>query len=116
MKTKRQKPYKYDRLSSEIERIITEVVLYELNDKRVVGNCNVTGIVLSKDYSHCKVYVEILTEDKKDVMDGLKNSSGFIRHIVADQLDLRKIPEIAFYIDNTREKMERINELLSTIN
>ena len=115
MKIKRQKPYKHDRVSSEIERIITEVISYEINDKRVLGNCDVTGIVLSKDYSHCKVYVEISSNDKKEVMDGLKSSSGFIRHIVADQLDLRKVPELSFYIDDTKEKMDRINQLLSQI-
>ena len=115
MKIKRQKPYKYDRLSSEIERIITEVVDYELNDPRVIDNCNVTGIVLSKDYSHCKVYVEISSDNKKDVIDGLKNSCGYIRHVVSDQLDLRKVPEISFEIDDTKEKAKRIDELLSKI-
>ena len=115
MKIKRQKPYKYDRLSSEIERIVTEVVNYELTDPRVINNCEVTGIVLTKDYSHCKVYVEIKSDDKKEVMDGLKNSSGFIRHIVSDQLDLRKVPEISFAIDDTKEKAKRIDELLMKI-
>ncbi len=115
MKIKRQKPYKYERLSSEILRIITEVISYEINDPRVAGNCNVTGIELSRDYSHCKVYVEILTENKKEVIDGLKNSSGFIRHIVLNQLDLKKIPELSFVIDDTKEKAERINELLESI-
>ena len=113
MKTKKQKPYKHDRLSSEIERIITEVIDYELNDPRIIDNCSVTGIMLSKDYSHCKVFVEIKSEGKKDVMDGLKNSSGYIRHVVSDQLDLRKVPEISFVIDDTREKAKRIDELLS---
>lgn len=115
MKVKRQKPYKYERVSSEIERVITEVISYEINDKRVSGNCDVTGIELSKDYSHCKVYVEILSDDKKEVLTGLKNAEGFIRHIVADQLDLRKIPELAFIVDDTKDKMKRIDELLEQI-
>lgn len=115
MKIKRQKPYKYDRISSEIERIITEVISYELNDKRVVDNCNVTGIELSHDYSFCKIYVEILSNDKKEVLDGLKNSSGYIRHVISSQLYLRKVPDIAFYIDDTKEKEKRINELLESI-
>lgn len=115
MKIKRQKPYKYERVSAEVERVITEVVSFEISDKRVLGNCNVTGIDLSKDYSHCKVYVEILVEDKKEVLKGLKNAEGYIRHIVADQLDLRKIPELTFIEDETKAKMERINELLEQI-
>ena len=115
MKIKRQKPYKFERLSSEVERVITEVISFEINDERVIGNCEVTGIVLSKDYSHCKVYVEIKSEDKKEVMDGLKNAAGYIRHVVADQLDLRKIPELTFIEDETKAKMDRINEILEQI-
>ena len=115
MKTNRQKPYKYERLSSEIERLITEVVSYEINDKRVSGKCEVTGIKLTHDYSHCKVYVEITSDDKKDVIDGLKNSVGFVKHIISEQLALRKIPDISFVIDDTKEKMDRINEILEQI-
>lgn len=115
MKNKRQKPYKYERLTTQIERIITEVVNFEINDPRVAGNCEVTGITLSKDYSHCKVYVEIKSDSKKEVLDGLKNSSGYIRHIVSDQLDLRKAIELNFEIDETKERADRINELLEQI-
>ncbi len=115
MKIKRQKPYKYERLSTQIERIITEVINFEINDPRVAGNCEVTGISLSKDYSHCKVYVEIKSENPKEVISGLKNSSGYIRHIVSDQLDLRKALEISFAVDETKKRADRINELLEQI-
>ena len=112
---KNNKPYKYDMISSEVERIISEVVSYEIQDKRVLGNANVTGIKLSRDFSHCKVFVQIEKEDKKDVLDGLKNASGFVRHILAEQLDMRKTPEIAFYYDESIEKAKRIEELLEQI-
>lgn len=115
MKIKRQKPYKHDRVSSEIERIISEVIAYEIIDPRVIGNCEVTGINLSSDYSYCKVYVEITSDDKKEVLDGLKNANGFIRHIIVDQLGLRKVPELSFVIDDTKEKASRIDELLAQI-
>ena len=115
MINRKQKPYKYDRMASEIERVITEVISYEVSDKRVMGNCEVTGIILSKDYSHCKVFVDIKIDDKKEVIDGLKNASGFIKHIVTDQLDLRKVPELSFIIDETKQRVDRINELLEQI-
>ena len=115
MKNKRPKPYKYERLSSEIERLVSEVISYEIKDPRVLGNCDVSGIVLSKDYSHCKVYIEIKSENKKEVMDGLKNSSGYLGHIVRDQLDLRKTMEFSFIEDESKKKMDRINELLEQI-
>ena len=116
MKTnKNRNPFKHDRISAEVERIIREVVSYEIQDKRVSGNATVTGIILSNDYSHCKVYVQIDVENKKEVLDGLKNASGFVRHVVAEQLDMRKTPEIVFIIDDSIDRAKRIEELLNEI-
>ena len=116
MRTNKNKnSFKYERISSEVERVIREVVSYEIKDKRVIGNATVTGIVLSHDYSHCKVYVQIDVENKKDVLDGLKNASGFVRHVVAEQLDMRKTPEIVFIIDDSLDRAKRIEELLNSI-
>lgn len=112
---KNSKPYKYDMISSEIERIISEVVSYEIQDKRVLGNASVTGIKLSRDFSHCKVFVQIDKADKKEVLDGLKNAAGFVRHVIAEQMDMRKTPEIAFYYDEAIERAKRIEELLEQI-
>ena len=53
--------------------------------------------------------------DKKEVLDGLKNAAGYVRHILAEQLDMRKTPEIAFYYDESIEKAKRIEELLEQI-
>ena len=116
MKTnKNRNPFKHDRISAEVERIIREVVSYEIQDKRVSGNATVTGIILSNDYSHCKVYVQIDVENKKEVLDGLKNASGFVSHVVAEQLDMRKTPEIVFIIDDSIDRAKRIEELLNEI-
>ncbi len=112
---KNNKPYKHDMISAEVERIVKEVVSFEIQDKRVLGNAVVTGISLSRDFSHCKVFVQIEVEDKKEVMAGLKNASGFVRHVIAEQMDMRKTPEIAFYIDDSAEKSKRIEELLMQI-
>ena len=115
MRKNNSKPYKYDIISSEIERIVSEVVSYEIQDKRVLGYAEVTGIVLSKDFSHCKVFVKIDADDKKKVLLGLKNASGFVRHVIAEQLDMRKTPEIVFFVDESIERAKRIEELLSTL-
>ena len=114
-KKTKNNPYKYDMISSEIERLIKEVVSFEIMDNRVLGKVTVTNTQLSKDFSHCKVFVEINDDDKKEVMDGLKNASGFVRHAIASQLDMRKTPELTFYIDDSADRIKRIEELLDKI-
>lgn len=111
----RRNPYKVDRVASEIEKIVQEVVTYEIKDPRVAGNAAVTEVVLSKDLQNCKIYVQVMVEDKKSVMDGLKNAAGFVRHAIADTLDMRKTPEVMFVLDESLDRMNRIEELLKTI-
>ena len=114
-RNKNNNTHKYERINSEVERIIKEVVSYEIQDKRVLGNATVTGIILSRDFSHCKVFVQIDVENKKEVLDGLKNAKGFVRHILAEQLDMRKTPDITFLIDESIDRAKRIEELLNKI-
>ena len=115
MKNNRPKTYKKERVTAEICRIVEEVINYEINDPRVNGNATVSSVVLSKDFSNCKVFVQINTEDKENVMKGLKNASGFVRHIIAETLDMKKTPEISFMLDDTPDKAKRIEELLEKI-
>ena len=115
MKNRRPKTYKMERVTSEIERLVEEIINYEINDPRVNGNASVSQVILSKDFSNCKVFVQINVEDKVEVMKGLKNASGYVRHIIAETLDMKKTPEISFLIDDSAEKAKRIEELLEKI-
>ena len=115
MRNNNTKNYKFERINSEILRIVSEVVDFEIKDERVCGNVKVTGIKLSRDCSHCKVFVDINYSDKKEVLAGLKNASGFVRHVIAEQLDLKKTPEIVFLIDESIDRVKRIEELLEQI-
>ena len=114
-KNSRKNPYKADRVASEIEKIVQEVVTYEIKDPRVAGNATVTEVALTPDLQNCKIYVQVLEEDKKSVMDGLKNATGFVRHAIADSLDMRKTPEVMFVLDESLDRMNRIEELLKQI-
>lgn len=118
MKQNRPDPHKYERVSSEIKRIITEVVSYEIENPLVLGNCEVTDVITTHDFSYSKVFISI-NEDKldkkKEILDALKGAAGFVKHIVKDTLDIRKVPDIGFIYDDTKEKKDRIEKILEEI-
>lgn len=49
-------------------------------------------------------------------MDGLKESSGFIRSRLAKTVNLRITPELVFEIDDSIEKGARIDSILKELN
>ncbi len=48
-------------------------------------------------------------------MKGLKNASGFIRHQLAQRVNLRFTPELTFKLDESAEYAVRMNQLMEQI-
>ena len=64
-----------------------------------------------------KIYISFL-ENKKTVDElilVLKNKRKLIRHYVGLELNLKYIPELRFYHDDTMQYAEKINKLINTI-
>lgn len=112
---KNKSPYKYERISSEITKIVSEVVMNELLDNRVLGKVEVNDVVITHDFSHCKVFVSVINADEKEVLNGLKNSVGYVRHAIYDSLQLKKVPDVVFLIDETKKRYNNILKLLNEI-
>lgn len=112
---RRQSGYKLDRICTEIKRELQSMLISDVKDPRIQSFVSISEVEVSKDLSYCKVYVEIMDEDKDTIMKGLKNASGFMRTELAHRINLRKTPELDFRIDDTMDKKNRIEELLREI-
>jgi ribosome-binding factor A len=76
----------------------------------------VSGVKMSPDLSLARVYVSIFPSDKSQkVMDilALQNRSlrGELGNLVAKQL--RIVPELTFFLDDSLDYVEHIDELLN---
>ena len=112
---KRNNSFKYDRISSEIKKELQTIITTEIKDPRIKSQVSITECIVSKDLSLCKVFIVTDQEDKDNVIKGLNNSRGFLRSALAHTLDLRKTPDFKFYIDESFENMNHIEELLNKI-
>lgn len=75
-----------------------------------VSNCRV-----SPDLSYCNVYLSVFPSDKaKDIVDNIAANGRTVRYDLGQRLryQLRIIPELRFFVDDTLDYMEHINELL----
>jgi ribosome-binding factor A len=105
--------YHRERLGEALREEIETIVEGELGDPRI-GLVSVTSVVLANDARSAQVFVT-LDGDEKDVersLEGLMAAVGFIRREVAENLRLRRPPELYFHPDLSDKHGARIDELL----
>ena len=107
--------YRRDRINVEMVRELA-AILREIKDPRVTDNfVSITAADVTPDLKFAKVYFSAMTGDKREIRRGLMSASGFIRKRLAETLNLRQTPELAFIADDSIEYGAHINELLSKI-
>ena len=101
------------RIADQIQRSLAEVIRLELRDPRV-GLVTLTGVELSRDQSHAKVFFTVLgaASDVEHALEGLQRAAGFLRSELAHRLTTRKVPELHFAYDESVERGMRLSQLI----
>ncbi len=98
-----------------------EVVDYFLSQgKGMFGDSlvTVTGVRMTPDLSIAKVYLSFLPSTRKeDLLEKAEDQKSRIRGEIGKKLrsSLRKIPDFAFYHDDTAEYSQHINKILDSL-
>jgi len=105
--------YHRERLGEALREEIETIVEGELGDPRI-GLVSVTSVVLAEDSRSARIYVAVegSEEDVERSLEGLTAAVGFIRREVAENLRLRRPPELYFQLDRSHKYGTRIDELL----
>ena len=105
------------RVNDELNRELANIIRTEVKDPRIKSMTSVLKVETTSDLKYCKVFVSVLgnDEDKDSVMKGLKNASGFIRHLLADRVNLRNTPELVFKLDDSVEYAIRMDKLIKEV-
>ena len=74
----------------------------------------VTSVRITADMSCAKVYLGIMENNDEAVLTEVKEKSKEIRTIIAKQVrhQMRKVPEFQFFIDDSLDYYEKIDDLL----
>lgn len=113
METTRQQ--KINRL---IQKELGEIFL--LDTKKVRGVLVSVSIVrVSPDLGNAKVYLSIFPSDKaKELLENIKANAKALRFDLGQRVgkQLRVIPELSFYLDDSLDYIENIDRLLNSDN
>jgi len=111
---KRGAKYHRERLGEALREEIETIVEGELGDPRI-GLASVTSVILAEDSRSARIFVSVEgdEEEAERSIEGLTAAVGFIRREVAENLRLRRPPELHFQLDRSHRYGSRIDELLS---
>ncbi|MDR1709198.1 MAG: 30S ribosome-binding factor RbfA [Candidatus Accumulibacter sp.] len=102
-----------ERVGEQIRRDLAELIRVELKDPRV-GMVSLTGVDVSPDYAHAKVYFSTLAgrEHLESTLAGLQQAASFLRRELGKRLSLRGTPELRFVYDESLERGADLSELI----
>ena len=104
------------RVNEELKKELSQIINYELKNPDVTGMVSVTKVKVTPDLKYAKVYVSILnSKNLKKTLQGLKDSSGFMRSRIAKTVNLRITPELVFEYDDSIVYGEKIDAILKEI-
>lgn len=99
-----------------IREVVSTAILTELRDPRV-EDVTVTFVEVSPDMRTAKVHVSIMGDESKQelCLHGLRNSAGFLQQRVAQRIDTRYTPRLAFQLDRGVKNSIAISKILQDV-
>ena len=82
-----------------------------------VGLVTVTRAKVTGDLSLARVYWTIIGDanERKKTTKALERATGFVRHLLAERLSLRRVPELKFIFDESVAAQDRIEQIIQDL-
>lgn len=109
METTRQ-----NKISRLIQKELSEIFLLQTKSMNGVL-VSVSAVRISPDMSIARVYLSVFPSEKSDeIVKNINNNTKSIRFELGTRVrhQLRIIPELKFFVDDSLDYVERIDELL----
>lgn len=107
---------KIERINHMIREEVSKILMLEIKDDNIKF-VTITDCDTSSDLSYCKIYVTVLNQEKKeDTLKALNKAASFIRGELAKRIEIRNIPELKFYYDESISYGEKIDKIIDEIN
>lgn len=101
------------RVGAQIQRELAQLIQFEVKDPRV-GLVTVSGVDVTKDFAHAKVFVTVLDSkhSPEEVLAALNHGAGFLRRELGARMKLRVTPQLHFVYDASVERGANLSALI----
>jgi ribosome-binding factor A len=104
------------RIGQEMQRLLPELIRGEVKDPRVVGIVTITGVDVSADLAHARVFVTVLNggDEVQATVDALNRSASFLRSRLSQMMTVRTVPALKFVFDASVERGVQLSRLIES--
>ncbi len=102
------------RVADQVQRELAELIRDEIRDPRV-GSVTVSGVEVTRDLAHAKVYVTVLGvegEENDVAVEVLNRAAGFLRGALGRRMKIRTVPALKFFHDPSFDRGARLSKLI----
>jgi ribosome-binding factor A len=103
------------RVADFLRQELAGLIQLELRDPRI-GMVSVTGVEVSRDMSHARVFVTVLGKDSDaeaaESIDALNHAAGFLRTQIAKINSARTTPKLRFVFDASIGRGAQMSKLI----
>ena len=103
-----------DRIAERVQTELARLIREDLRDPRV-GFVTLTGVEVTRDLRHAKVFVSVLGDGLEDTLAALGHATPFLRRGLAHQAGLKHTPTLRFLEDRSVRSAQRVEDLLGEI-
>ena len=109
--------HRIEKVNQLIRQELSQLLQRETKDPRLGGYISINSVITTPDLRHARVLVCCVCEEekKKEILDALSHSSGFLRSEMAKHLTMRRVPELHFTWDNSIEYGSHLIELIDKV-
>ena len=101
-----------ERVGAEIRRELAVLLRDEARDPRLT-RVTVQEVRVVRDLSHAKVYFTVLDNSQAKATEAaLNKAAAFLRRRLAESMNLRTVPRLAFVYDKSIETGKRLSSLI----
>ncbi|MGB4204803.1 MAG: 30S ribosome-binding factor RbfA [Bacteroidales bacterium] len=104
------------KIARMLQRELGDIFLKEMRHLLEGAMVTVTIVRISRDFSVAKVYLSIFgINDKKTLLNKISAQNKEIRHALGSKIknQVRVIPELHFYLDDSLDYIDHIDKLLN---
>ncbi len=106
-----------DRVGQQIHKEVASIFQNEFKNRDPrLGLVTVSGVDVSRDLAHAKIYVTFFETDEEKLKlykQILEDNKGFIRTLLAKRMRMRTVPAVKFFLDTSITEGMRISNLVS---
>lgn len=92
------------------------MLIREISDPRL-RQIFITDAKVDRELAFADIYVSAVegAQRSAEILAGLEHAAGFLRHVLAERIELRTFPRLRFHWDPTPEHADHIEKILAEL-